>query len=373
MLNPFTIKVYDRNLSFKGFVGDPVSLMVTPRYNQVGTATLEVDISHRLAAHLTADGARLVIFKDDEFIMSGKIIQKNGEGPSVRGILRLYLKSDFRLLNQILAWPVPGNALSGQSSEYYTATGTAEAIVKSVVTANMTNRLGMNVVCTTNLDRGAVVPGGVTFRFHPLYERLYPAIETAGIGVTFEQHGSEIVCDAFVPPVFGPTLTEESGVLQWWAWTSTDPTATRVVAGGKGDGTARTFLQLTDPAAEAAHEDIVEVFRDARDADNNTILTARAQETLDENKQKAGFAVKLSESETFQYGKNGLVVGATVTISVGGVLRTDILREVTLAYTRTDGVEVTPVIGEVHDSPDRTIASFLVRLKKSVSDLKVSK
>lgn len=373
MQNPFTVKVYDKNLVFKGFVGDPITLMVTPRYNQVGTATLEVDINHRLANALSADGARLVIFKDDDFIMSGKIIQKNGEGPVVRGILRLYVKSDFRLLNQILGWPVPANALTAQSSEYATYTGSAESIVKAVVTANMTNRLGMNVTCAANLGRGATVPGGVKFRFHPLFERLYPAIETAGIGVTFEQSGSGIVCDVYVPPVFGPVLTEESGVLQWWSWTSTDPTATRVVAGGQGDATARAFVQKIDSSAETAHHDVVEVFKDARDADNSTVLNARAQEALDEGRQQAGFAVRLSESETYQYGRNGLVVGATVTISVAGITRTDILREVTLSYTRADGVQVTPVIGEVHDSPDRTIANFLVRLKKSVSDLKVSK
>jgi hypothetical protein len=31
------------------------------------------------------------------------------------------------------------------------------------------------------------------------------------------------------------------------------------------------------------------------------------------------------------------------------------------------------VVGEINDSPDRTIAQFLARLKKGLNDLKVSK
>lgn len=373
MENPFTIMVYDKSFAFKGYIGNPISLTCTPRFNNVGTATLEVELDNRLAPALLADGARLVIYKDNLFVMSGKITQESAEGPAVRGVLRVYLKSDWRLLNNVLGWPVPGAALTAQTSEYYLAQGNAETIVKTVVTANMITRLGMDVTCATNANRGEVVPDGVSFRFHTLAERLFPAIETAGVGITFEQSGAGIVCDVFVPPVFETILTEESGVLQWWSWTSTDPSATRVVAGGNGDWINRAFLQVIDTALETDHNDVVEVFQDARDAENSTVLTSRANEALAEGAPKTGFAVRLSESETFRYGKNGLVVGAKVTISVGGITRTDILREVTMSYTRNDGVEVTPIIGEVHDNPDRSIANFLVRLKKSVSDLKVSK
>lgn len=371
--NPFTLMVYDKSFAFKGYVGNPTTLVVTPRFNQTGTATLVVDMDHRMAGDLTADGARMVIYKDGNFLMSGKLHQKQGEGPTIDSTLTVYLKSDFRLLHNVLGWPVPGASLTAQTNEYHTVTGNAETIVKTVVTANMITRLGMDVTCAANLGRGATVPSGATFRFHPLYERLFPAIETAGIGITFEQSGAGIVCDVFVPPVYPHTLTEESGVLQWWSWTTADPTATRVVAGGDGDGVERTFIGITDSALETSHNDVIEVFKDARDAEDSTVLTARAEETLTENAPKSGFAVRLSESETHQYGRGGLVVGAQVTISVGGVTRTDILREVTMSFTRNDGVEVTPVIGEIQDNPDRAIANFLFRLKKSISDLKVSK
>jgi hypothetical protein len=371
--NPFAVEVYDKAFVFRGHIGDPISMTVTPRWNQVSTAIIEVDMDHRLAPILHLDGTRIVIKKDGEFIMSGKVYLRSGEGPTSIATLTIQVRSDFRLLSQVIAWPVPASALSAQSSEYYVATGNAETIVKNVVTANMITRLGMDVTCAANQNRGAVVPGGITFRFHTLYERLFPAIEAAGIGIDFRQVGTTIVCDVTVPAAYPFPLTEESGVLQSWSWSSSDPTATRVIAGGAGEGVARAFASAVDSALEADHNDVIEVFRDAREGTSGTLLGQRAAESLTEGAPLSGFAVRLSESDTFRYGRNGLVVGARVTVSVAGITRTDILREATMTYSRAGGVEVTPVVGEIQDNPDRTIANFLTRIKKSVSDLKVSK
>jgi hypothetical protein len=231
----------------------------------------------------------------------------------------------------------------------------------------------MDVTCNPDLARGDVVPDGVTFRFHPLAERLFPVVEAAGIGVTFEQIEGGILCDVVEPTPFPMTLTEESGALQFWSWTTTDPTATRVVAGGQGEGTARAFAGSVDSALEADHNDIIEVFRDARDAEDLTVLTSRSNESLIDGTNTSGFSIHLAETEAFQYGKNGLVVGAIVTVSVAGASRTDILREVTMTYDHANGTVVTPIVGDLQDNPDRAIANFLARLKKSVADLKVSK
>lgn len=375
--SPFLIKVYDKNFTLKAFIGDPISLVVTPRYNQTGTAALVVDLDHRAAPHLLADGARLVIFLRGQQLMSGKIHRRSAEGPSVDGTLTVYLRDDFRLLHQVLGWPVPAADITAQgTSEYATYIGNAETIAKAVIDANIRLRLGMPVAMATNQNRGGIVPDGVKFRFHPLYEQLFPAIEQAGIGITMRQGADGtgyILCDVFVPPVFSYTLTEDSGLIASWSWTDEDPTATRVVAGGGGEGVARIFRRATNTALEAAHRDVVEDFQDARDADTAALVQTRATEGLTEGEPKAGFAVQLSESANFQYGKNGLVVGAQVTISIGSVTRTDILREVTLSYTRDEGLVTTPVVGDIRDSPDRTIANFLARLKKGINDLKVSK
>lgn len=371
---PFTFKVYDKNFAFKAFIGDPISLAVTPRFNQVGTGVLVVETDHPSVPYLMADGARFVVELRGAFLMSGKITRREAAGPAVDGTLTVYLKDDFRLLQQVLGYPVPDSPLSSQGgSEFAKYTGNAETIVKTAVQNNMVARLGMPVTVSANQNRGATIPDGVSLRFHPLYEKLFPAVETAGLGVTFQQSGAGITCDVFTPQPFGQILTEDSGVLQAWSWASEDPLATHVVAGGKGDGTARTFRDARSSSLEAAHHDVIELFTDATDADTTTILTSRAQAALEENSSKSGFSVQLSETEHFQYGVDGLVVGALVTIGIGFVTRTDYLREVTLNYTRDEGLVTIPVVGEINDSPDRTIAQFLARLKKGLNDLKVSK
>jgi hypothetical protein len=381
MENPFVLMVYNKDLQFQGYIGNPINLAVTPRFNETGTATVEMDLDHRLAPAILADGSRLVVYKDGVFVLSGKIHQKNAEGPVVKGTLKFFVKSDFRLVHNVLGWPVPGNAINTQTTAERTVTGNGETIAKTYIQENMVTRLGIpNVTVATSLGRGTVVPEGVIMRFHPLYEKLFPAIELSGLGLTFEQHDGAIVCDVFEPPVYPFTLTEESGVLQWWSWSLGDYTATRVVAGGDGNDEERMFVEVIDEDLEEAHNDVHEVFRSGTSGDHDdtaeeklALLTADGQETLDESVPKSGFAVRLSETGTFRYGQDNLVVGALVTISVGGVTRTDYLREVTMTYSRDAGVEVTPVVGDIQDNPDRVIASFLARLKKSISDLKVSK
>jgi Siphovirus ReqiPepy6 Gp37-like protein len=371
--NPFTLKIYDKNFVYKGAIGNPVSVVATPRWNDPSTATIVVDLDHLHAADMLVPGARMVIEMNGVFVMSGKLTRAMGEGPNVTAALTMSLTSDFRLLQNILGWPVPSAALTAQTSEYATYTGNAETIVKNVVTANMITRLGMDVTCATNQNRGGTVADGVKLRFHPLAEKLLPVIEKAGLGIDFRQEGSGIVCEVYESVPYETVLTEESGVLQWWSWTSVDPTATRVVAGGQGDAAARVFRGAVDSTLEASHNDVIEVFKDARDSDTAGVLTSRANEALAEGVAKSGFAVRLSETDHFRYGVNGLVVGAEVTLSVGGVERTDILRECTMTFSRDQGVQIVPIVGEVSDNPDKTIAQFLSRLKKSVTDLKVSK
>jgi hypothetical protein len=382
MENPFELRIYDKDFAFRGYIGNPIELAVTPRFNETGTATVKIDLDHRLAPDILADGSRIVINKDGKFVLSGRIFQKNAEGPAVKGTLTFYVKSDFRMVHQVLGWPLPLSPLASQGKDSYNITGNAEGAIKTLVQQNMVTRLGLPVTVATNLGRGATLPGGIDIRFHPIYEKAFPAIEQAGLGVTFEQSGGGIVMDVFTPPVYPFTLTEESGVLQWWSWSATDAGATRVIAEGNGTATdSKLYALAVNTDLETAYNDATELHRlgsggtssEDTDAERLVKLAADAEEALAESGPTAGFAVRLSETGTFRYGENNLVVGALVTISVGGVTRTDYLREVTMTYSRSAGVEVTPVVGDIRDNPDRVIAGFLARLKKSINDLKARK
>lgn len=368
MESPFGITVFNKAYAKRGTIGAPGHCIATIRHNLTSTLEMSLPANHERAADLMLPGARMVVTYNGEHALSGPVEMQSGKGPAVRSSLKFIVEDDFRVLGDILGWPVPGSALSAQSgSEYYTATGTAEAIVKNVVAANVA-RLGKNIVCAPNLDRGAVIPGGVQFRMHPLADRLFPAVDTAGIGVTVRQDGTNRLLDVYTPRVYDKVLSEAGGHITDWEWTKARPGGTRVVVGGQGEGTARTFIGLTDAAREAEYGEILEVYRDARDADNPTLLNKRGQESLDDNRPLAGLKLTLAETDTFRYGGNGVRVGDIVTVDVGGVLITDVLREVVLSFTPQNGFLVSPSVGEKSSSPETTIRSAIAALAKRLSN-----
>ena len=370
MTNPFRIEVYDGQFRFQGYVGNPASVSVTPRDLAQGTASLSVDGDHRMAGALMAPDARVLIRHEGEFRMSGKIRSRRGEGPALKSALTVEIGDDIRLLWQILGWPVPGSAVTSQgAAEYATYTGPAETVIKNAARANI-QRLGLPVTVAPDQGRGATVPGGVALRFHPLADKLLPAADAAGIGITIRQQGAGFVLDCYERRTYPHTLSERAGTITEWSWEDRDPTATRAVTGGKGEGTARVFNSYADTALEATYRDVFEVFKDATDVDTAADLQARAQQTVTEGAPMYGFSVKLSESGMFRYGENGVRVGDRVTLDIGGSQRTDILRECTLAFNRESGPTQTPVIGSIDQNPDRALARFIARLAQGLRDSK---
>ena len=372
--NPFRISVYNSVFEFKGYVGNPASVSLNLRHNQQGTASLTLDGDHRMAGALTAPGARVVFHHKPsgawEFLMSGKVKSRRGEGPSLKSSVTFEIADDIRLLSQVLGWPVPTSAITSQSgAEYAKYTGPAETVVKNAARANF-QRLGIPVGVATDQGRGDIVPGGVALRFHPLADKLLPAAEAGGIGVTVRQSGTGLVLDCYTPRDYPHKLSEKAGTITEWSWEDRDPTATRAVAGGKGEGTARTFARSVDANLENAHGDVYEVFKDATDVDTSADLTARAAQTVTEGAPTYGFSVTLSETGMFRYGDKGVRVGDRVTVIIGGQERTDLLRECTLAFNRESGPTQTPVVGSIDQSPDKALGRFLSRLARGIRDNK---
>ncbi|MEW1813291.1 hypothetical protein AB0284_21620 [Pseudarthrobacter phenanthrenivorans] len=361
--NPFRITAYNSIFEFKGYVGNPISVSINVRHNQQGTASIVLDADHRMVGALSAPGARVVFHHRPagawEFLMSGKVKSRRGEGPTLKSTVTFEIADDIRILSQILGWPVPGSAITSQSAaEYATYTGAAETVVKNAARANI-NRLGLPVTVATDQGRGDIVPGGVAFRFHPLADKLLPAAEAGGVGITVRQDGAGLVLDCYQPRVYPHTLSEKAGTITEWSWEDRDPTATRAITGGKGEGTARVFNRSVDANLENAHGDVFEVFKDATDVDTAAALQDRAKQTLAEGKPTYGFSVKLSETGMFRYGQGGVLVGDLVPFEIAGATRTDVLRECTLAFNRDSGPTQTPVIGDIDQSTDRKLAKVI--------------
>lgn len=360
--SPYEVLVYI-GWGFKGWVGRPLEVKPVIRHNIKSTATFSIDSDHDRAADLMAPGARVMIYREGEFQMSGPVRLSTGRF-AVDSSLTFTVEDDFRILNNWLAWPKPGAPLTGQDVEYRTITGPAETVVKTVMAENAA-RLGFPLTVAPDQGRGST--GTYTFRFHPAYDRLFPAVDQAGIGVTVRQDGAGLLLDCYQPRDYPHRLSPESGTVVGGTYTLTAPAATRVVVGGQGEGVAREFQGFPDAARESEWNDVIEVLRDARDSGTGNVYAERAAETLAEGAPLAGLSLELSETKHFRYGGAGLRVGDRVTAEVTGQLYTDVLREVRLSLDK-DGDTATPVIGERADDPDVRLAKSIRALKRDNMD-----
>jgi hypothetical protein len=367
----FRIAVYDKNRVFQCQIGSPVSLEATVRHNLVSTLKMSVSLDHERLPELMADGARLKVSFKGEHLISGPVTTDELVTDGVSGLYTVTVEDDFRVLREILGWPVPTAAITAQNTaEYRTYTGNAETIIKSAVSENGVTRMAVpGLTVAANLNRGATVPGGVPFRMHPLADKLFPAIEDAGLGVTVQQNGTSLVLDVYAPQTFPRTLSVKGRTLQQATMTRTRPTASRAVIGGQGEGTARNFRQLTDTARETLYGMKAETFADARDDNTAAVMDARGQEVLTETGPKNGVSLTLAGTGIFQYGPGGFHVGDRVPVDIGnGVVITEVIRECTLKWVSPTYASVEPVAGEITNQPERVTAKRIAQLAKGQRD-----
>jgi hypothetical protein len=361
---PYEIVVY-KGWDFVGWVGRPIDLKPVIRHNMKSTATFTIDSDHLRAADLMSPGARVMIYRHGEFQMSGPVRLAGGQFTAA-ATMNFTVEDDFRILNNWHAWPKPGAPLTGQDVEYRSITGPAETVVKTVMAENAA-RLGFPLTVAPSLGRGA--SGTYTFRFHPAYDRMFPAVDQAGIGVTVRQDGRGLLLDCYEPRDYAHQLSAENGTVTGGTYSLAAPTVTRLVVGGKGEGVAREFRSFVDTARETAWNDIIEVLQDARDSSSGDVYADRAAEVLAEGAPMAGLSLELTETKHFRYGGDGLRVGDRVPAVIRGQLFTDVLREARLSWDNAGDV-ATPVLGERTDDPDTTLAKRIRALQRDNADRK---
>lgn len=371
--SPYEIRVYDKGYQFRGWIGGPSSLEVRPRHNLPGSATIELFGDHPRAADLITPGGRVEIYHHGEKRLTG-VVGDWSIPDLIRGNLSIPIIGDFRIVQNILGFPVAGHTLTGttingQAVEYRTITGPAETVVKTVLAENLARQGRTDVTIAPDLGRGAV--GTYTFRMHQLYDRLFPAVEQAGLGVSVLQDGTNgLVVDCYEPRLYPHVLSVEGGTITAGSATFSRPTATRVVVGGQGEGVDRTFKQYVDTAREAEWGDVVEVLQDARDSESGDVYAERAAETLAEGAPKTGLSLSLSETAHFRYGGDGVHVGDRVRVNVRGLEVTEVLREAVLSWTTDGGDVATPILGERKDDAATAIMTPLRRLAADNRDRK---
>jgi len=392
--SPYRIDIYDVNLAYQGSLTNPLSLTATPRHNEVSTLEFSLPTTDTKLPLLMAKGARVVLFRHGEWVMSGYVDVISGQGPTISGIVSISVTGDLAIAQKVLGWQVPENDIDNQDEEWWELTGPLETVAKTVFEINAVDRLGMAITIMPDLGRGPEI----TFKtkMEPLSELFFPLIDQNDWGVKIYQVESEMFFDVYECTEYTIPLTEASGVIQAWSFSSASPAATHIVMQGSTPPadpvlTPAEGEELPEPeeklplyhqgiaTARAANWGIKEIFitgSDLPDTDDpgyDGAVSDALDEALADNNERSGISVSLSETEDFHYGPGGIQVGQLVTFQIGIAERTDILRECVLTFTYEDGDKAVPTIGEVSDDPDRTLSKFLRKLRRSINEIRLAR
>jgi len=335
--------VYDKAGTFRRqFSG--VRAEVEPMSNQTSTATLTLDDDHAALPALTARGARCSIEFRGHELFRGKVTRTPGTGP--KGAVQIFIESDIRKLWHWYGWPVPGAAITAQTSEYRNYSGRAESVFKTALSENIA-RLGIPWTVAPTLGRGALIPTGspVSFRFHPLAEKLIPVLDNSDLVVvlTYDSLGRPTVDIREADTVQG-VITLGSGVVDGYKFSVEAPTATRAIVGGRGEGVERELVTVVDSAREAEWGDIIETFVDSRNSDVGTNIAPYGTEALVEAAPRVGVALDIVETKKFQYLKQ-FREGDLAHVRLGPIDSLEQITSVSISEDPDDGVLVTPHIG----------------------------
>lgn len=333
--------------------------------NGISVASFVLDDDHAALTAVTANGARCAVWFRGAERFRGAIQSTPGEGPE--GFVTAHVEDDRRLLWAWHGRQVPGAPLDAQASEYRVYTGSSESVFKAALAENFA-RLGVPWAVAPSLNRG--LPKRVEFRMHPLADKLIPILDLDGLvsTLTYDDDTGITTVDVREPVTVPGVLTLDTGIPDSYKFDRTNPTVTRVVVGGRGEGVERQFIEVIDHDREAEYGVILEGFVDARNTDEDADLTIDAYQALAEGAPRVGITTELAETQRFLYGET-YVEGDLVHVQIGPVDTTQRL-SVSITESADNGVEVTPHIGELEDSADVEvqIAQQLARLARGIRD-----
>ncbi|MEV8134289.1 Gp37-like protein [Microbacterium aurantiacum] len=355
--------IYDKAGNFQAQIEGAAEASAELVANAVNTAEFTIPDDHRAVDAITTPGARCAVHFRGVERFRGMIKETPGEGPD--GWITAQVRCDIRKFWEWYGWQVPGNAIGSQTSAYRAYTGPAETVAKNAMAENFT-RLGVPWSVTGSAGRGAT--SRVQLRMHPLADKLFPILDANDLIVVLAYDGPNVVVGMRGRETVPGVLTLASGVPEGYEFNRIAPTATRVIVGGRGEGAAREFVQVIDSARESDWGDIVESFMDARNTEEGSDITIDGAMALAEGAEKAALSTELNETERFMFGTT-YDVGDLVNVRMGPVEVTQPV-SVSITESASNGVEVTPYIGDLDVSADTDIRMqrMIAKLAKNLRD-----
>ena len=359
----------------QGFTG----LNLSPRYNDVGSWTLNIPYDHPQAKTLTA-GAWLTFMSGDFEVCSGHLrgLKRSwGNSDVAGGTLNAYGPTAEVVISDRLAYQVPGSAATSQAAFAYDArSGPGETIIKQWVDLNagpgaITIRETGGMRIETDLGRGATIKGSA--RMDNLLTFIQPLAESAGLGFRVVFGTDDIMeFQMFTPNDLSTTAKfgSELGNLSSFEQVREASKSSAVVVGGGGDLTARVFREVLDTQSISDWGARSETFIDRRDTSDATEMDQSGTEETVNNGPVVGLTIKTVDTPNLMFGRD-YQLGDKVSLPEFGI--SDVLRGVDISWSTSAAPAIESTVGTRATTGTPKLIATLAALTAKVASLQAKK
>lgn len=352
------VEVRDANLNRVGQIVEAnlPGLKLVQRFNNVGTWEITLPADDPIADELRAAGAGIIATGDTGVLMSGFTTSavKEVTPTDPVGAWKIQGVDDSVILGERLAYPTPATAdVTLQTTETDARSGLASTVMYQYVDVNIgpSAPVARKIpFLTLAADAGLGSTVYKTARFRVLGEVLSEIGSIDPIGFRIQQSGSSLEFSCYSPTdrtgeirldVVNDTLSKSTygyGV----------PSVTRAIVGGTGQGTSRTFLEVSDTeslAAETLWGRRIETFVDQNNESDTAVLNQAGLEKIaDGGRTGTSVSVLPSSDLTMAYGRDWYL-GDRVTVVVGGQEVSATVTEAAITVS-SDGIRIGATVGD---------------------------
>lgn len=348
-----TIRIYLRDKFRRrlGEVDDYLQLSLQRRHAGVGYWSLSLSTQSRLAKAF-APGYGIIIERHGVTLASGPVVQFRRDKNVDSDTLTISGYEDTVWLHRRLAFPCPPPFTA---STHDARSGTAEDVIKGYVSEAVASGGTRSVpgwVNAPSFQRGR--PVRIEARFNELDE-LCTSIALAGgdldyraiqLGDSPDYRPTDIVFDVRQPIDRRGTarFSMEYGNLSSFDYEQSAPEANYILVAGGGEGTARMFLEGSDPASVSEWGRIEGPLRDRRDTIDREQMEQTMVEELSKSAQALSINLSPQDTAQLQYGEDWQL-SDLVTVEIDGEGFSELVREESFVWTPDGNERISAVIG----------------------------
>lgn len=344
------VEVRDINRQRVGELDDYQLLELSLKFNDVSTWRLTIDRRNRLAADITADGAGIIVYRNDVVQLSGFWTDQDHSRDLSKNQVTVSGVDDTAWLTRRLAYADPNDITPPYSVAQDVRTGLASTVIRQFIDENgglataVARRIpGLEAGVVVDPLIGPTLTGtGKWQKLLVLCQELAAQSEAQGtpIGFRIIQSGTDLLLDLYAPEDKSGTVvfSLERGNLASFSYKRTAPTMTYAIVGGDGEGTARTFSEKANGSLQAWWGRIEDDLVDSRNGNSAAELSQAADQALAEGAGTTSLSVTPIDLDTQRYGVD-YMLGDKVTVLLDAIGPQD---ETVVADAEGQGTSITP-------------------------------